>query len=941
MRIKVLFFCLLIITATGLYFWNGVTKPLGKTVPESKIQEAPSLESSPENPQARADYQNRMLLSPLTGTIPKNIRTRELAFSELQLKANSIPPGFRIFEINNWKERGPINVGGRTRGVVIDTENENRLLSGGVSGGIWRSEEGGSSWERVTEPSSLHSVTSLAQDTRPGKTNIWFYGTGELVGNTARAASAPFRGDGLLRSTDNGLTWFKLRQTSSSQPHLFDNQYNYVWNIALDPNDMVKDVVYAAIFGAIARSFNGANWSIVLGPDYGFDTNLNEQLASFHTDVAVTPDGVVYATLSEFSNDNEQSSPNQGIYRSTNQGITWIKITPSGWPVNYRRTVIGISPSDPRIVYFLVDTGDEGEGEIWRLDDNPSNGTAIWDNRSESLPNFGGSVGDFDTQNSYNMVVKIHPEDPDIVFIGGTNLYRSTDGFSSTENTDWVGGYHTINDNSVYPGHHPDQHSLHFYPSNPSKALSSHDGGVSITENILADSVIWRKINNRYITSQFYTVAMDESGTNDIVLGGMQDNGTYLTLNDDSSVPWSRIIGGDGAFAEISRDGLFYYVSFQNSQIFRLTFNEQFSLTSFARVDPIGAGQTPNQEYLFINPFVLDPNNSNIMYLAGGDMIWRNQNLSQIPSGSNDPTSINWKGLSNTDQGSGIISALDVSTQPKDVLYFGTSRRRIFRVDNAASPSNQVTELTDFDLFPNDGYVSSIAVDPSNSDQVMFSYSNYEVQSIFYSTDGGDSFIPVGGSLEEFPDGTGDGPSIRWVKIIPLTNNQYIYLAATSTGLYSTSELDGMNTVWVQESPDEIGNKVVTMIKYRSTDGKVLVATHGSGIYDATINSTLPIDKDIGELTLALGLPYPNPFQDIVNIPYNLPENEIISVEILNALGQSVKMLFTGSQLSGSNILSWDGTNSAGIPVPDGVYICSLIFKDRRVSTRVILTRTQ
>jgi len=112
-------------------------------------------------------------------------------------------------------------------------------------------------------------------------------------------------------------------------------------------------------------------------------------------------------------------------------------------------------------------------------------------------------------------------------------------------------------------------------------------------------------------------------------------------------------------------------------------------------------------------------------------------------------------------------------------------------------------------------------------------FSNYGVVSLFYTTDGGTGWTDVAGNLEEFPDGSGNGPSCRWAVIIP---GQGVFVG-TSTGLYSTALLDGSSTLWIQEGSTTIGNTVVDMVDVRLADGRIVAATHGRGVYSASLGS--------------------------------------------------------------------------------------------------------
>ena len=246
--------------------------------------------------------------------------------------------------------------------------------------------------------------------------------------------------------------------------------------------------------------------------------------------------------------------------------------------------------------------------------------------------------------------------------------------------------------------------------------------------------------------------------------------------------------------------------------------------------------QKPGNNGVFINPFVLDPNDSKKMYMAAGRTIWRNSDLTGIPLISNEKTSVNWDSLVTSSLSSGTISALSVSKTAANRLYFGTSNAAVYRMDGAHTGSPVRTTITG-PSFPTNGYVSCIAVDPTNADNVLVAFSNYNVQSLFSSTNGGTSWTAVGGNLEQNSDGTGNGPSIRWATILPL-GSAVMYFVGTSVGVHSTTSLNGSSTVWVQDGAGSIGKVVVPMIVSRPADGLVVAATHANGIYTATLAAT-------------------------------------------------------------------------------------------------------
>ena len=902
-----------------------------------EIPQAATEPNSSEDPQDRSSYEYSMLADPVTGLIPDNIKFKEQAFAE-GLRKNQLPlqnvENSQETEVLNWRSIGPNNTGGRTRAVAIDVTDENIILAGAVSGGVWRSEDGGASWTKTTGASELHSVTTIVQDTRAGKEQTWYYGTGELIGRSASAMGASYRGEGIYKSINGGRTWQILPSTSTNDPAAFNYPFNYIWDIVINPNS-TSDEVIAAIYGGIVKSDDGGfTWRTVLGDDLlALDglTDLNQITAVFFTEIHVTSDGMFYAALSSRTNSNETISGLAGIYQSTD-GENWTRIKDLTLTVN-GRTELGSSQSNPNLIYAVTDGIQEiTMGKFDALQ-------SIYTDLSENIPALGGSVGDFNSQGGYDLFVAVHPEDDNVVYLGGTNLYRSTDGFSSTDNTDWIGGYDTDNDFSLYPNHHPDQHDVVFYPSNSNRMISVNDGGVYRTSDNLAEEVQYISLNNGYVTTQFYTAEVSKFKEDNFVVAGTQDNGTILTATEQDAA--RRIWNGDGGYVATTKFGIYYYASFQNSQIYRLTLNSQNQLTSFARIDPIGAGGTPNQDYLFINPYLIDPNNQNRMYLAGGDFVWRNRNLSQIPSGSNLKTGYNWTRMNDTWIANGSVSALGISSEPSDILYYGSTIGQLNKIENAHTDNHTITHLNALPgvSLPVRANISSISVDPTSADNLMVTFSNYLVPSIFFSSDGGTTFSDVSGNLEENLDGSGNGPSVRWSEVIPLEDGTYQYYVGTSTGLYSTTTLNGAATIWVQEGPSKIGNVVVTMMDYRRSDGRIVAATHGNGLYFSEIPNVIPEPEEEIVKELVVVQSYPNPFRDLTTIRFELPESDYVVVRIYNMMGQLVTVASAGLGFTGENEIFWDGTDEGGNKVKEGVYLIRFTYREQNATNRVILSK--
>ncbi len=885
----------------------------------------------------RAAWQHARLRDPATGRIPEAIRRRELSFAS-ELPKRPAPFLGRAAQGSSmeWMHRGPFNIGGRTRALGIDATGEDTIIAGGVSGGLWRSSDRGMTWVKTTLPHQLPSVSCLVQDTRPGKSHIWYAGSGEIIGGSASAPGAYYLGDGVFKSEDNGRSWQSLVSTASNTPQTYDRPTDFIWSIVIDPTASDTDKVYIATAGSIHRSTDGgASWRTV----------LISSPQAFFCDLDVTSDGVFYATFS-WQALSGGGAGRRGVYRSSD-GARWTWIGPSFLPDSTRRIVGAIAPSDERVVYFIVETphagkagrnfqGDSVWASLWKYTYDSGDGSGTggrWQDLSDNLPSFGGSFGDFNPQFSYDLHVAVHPENSTIVLIGGTNLYRSTDGFATPDNVDWIGGYRNIPiDNKViiplsYPNHHPDQHSALFSKNNPSVVYTASDGGVHRTQDFLADSVSWESLNTGYLTSQFYTVAYAvTTAGHPFLLGGMQDNGTWSTASSDPTAPWIERGTGDGSFCAVADSARVLYVSKQNGKTYRVLLDADGSMTGFARIDP-----SQGKGYRFINPFVVGPNNSNVLFLLGGRYLWRNTDASAIPLGNTDSVPTNWSVVDSSSDGADLSAVAISASTPGYHVWYGTENGRVHRVDDAMSAQPTSRDMTGAS-FPRDAYVNCIAVDPSNADRVALVFSNYSVVSIFLTTDGGETWSPIAGNLEQNPNGSGNGPSCRWFSFVRQTGGT-MYLVGTSTGLYSTTRLDGPDTMWEQEGPTSIGNVPVDMMAVSPDGYSIAVATHGFGVFTAAL-PTLDVEWTGREPMggMYLGEPEPNPTRGSVVLRWRLQRaTEKLRIGLYDVTGRRVLDIDRGVEPAGEG--------SARLPVtgtswglPSGRYYIRLESDDAMVS---------
>jgi hypothetical protein len=322
-----------------------------------------------------------------------------------------------------------------------------------------------------------------------------------------------------------------------------------------------------------------------------------------------------------------------------------------------------------------------------------------------------------------------------------------------------------------------------------------------------------------------------------------------------------------------------------------------------------------------------------MVFLGTSNGLWRNNDYSVIPDYTGGPVMTNWDHVT-TDPAGAYISALAISPLAGRVLYFGTNSGSVFRIDGAdvAPPGTVPTQLDMGPQFNGGSFVSAIAIHPEDDQKVLLAASNYLVNSIFYTEDGGATWTCQEGNLAG-----DDGPSVRDVAILHFGGRE-IYFAATSTGLYSTYNLDGDGTIWVLEAPDLIGNVVVDDLVARHADGFVGVGTHGKGTYSISV----PAGSPAGDLPPAgpqLAQNVPNPFNPETTIAFHLPEAGPARLTIYDIGGKLVRTLVDEPRAAGAHKAIWQGDDEAGHPVASGVYLYRLEARSYSETKRMVLVK--
>ncbi len=865
---------------------NSVLKNKFSTEEEDEEGEDPAKEALMNA--ARVQYEYDMLKDPKTGKIPVDAFKAEMEQAmRIPLAGNGgrivgangvIRTGYGVNgpTTNTYLPAGPTNVSGRTRALAFDKRYNGTtnkvIISGCVSGGIMRSTDGGLNWVLVAPDKQVHNLSCLAQDPRAGKQDIWYAGTGESIGNSASGGSGSgsfYYGNGVFKSLDNGVTWTALANTQAGSLFAFDNNFDLVNRIVVNP---VNGDVYVAAISIIYKSTDeGANWTIVKQT-----SPANNILGN--TDVAVTKDGSkIFCAF-------HLKSADKGVWQSATGDVgTWnliaggsagnpggfqINTTASSANTNWGRILLQLAPSNDNILYVMYENGASQaspsllpEADLFKADF--TSGTPVWTNLSFNMPDMpGGNKSGSDplaVQTGYDMLLAVKPDDPNMVFVGGTNLYRSTNAFNATANTTWIGGYNTDFSTKLYLNSHPDMHLLVFDPTNPKRAFVCNDGGMQITEDITAATVTWKMISN-YQTLQYYSVAMDPEPGKLNFAGGAQDNGTWYrdaSLNfgprtsDRPGVnDYIQLNGGDGVtvdIAKISANKQFTYFGSQSGSLIRdeLLDNVNYPggpikprVTDLSSNGSGGYGD-------FITNFKLSNSNSEVLFYTNYNKLFKTNAASTVDS-------TKWTRLLGVEVAVNIAGDNSVSIRGMDfswgpyqsthAMYFGTNNGKLFRLDDYAN-ANELTAPKDITPIGMNGNVADIAVNPNDDNEIMVILSNYNIVSIWW-TYNAKSATPSWSNAE----GNLTTASIRSCAIVPrkdANNSTYTeYYVGTSVGLYSTQSIGQTlgtggtgNIIWSREAAYVLNYAVVSALDYRPEDNTLLIGTHGNGMYYTIIGS--------------------------------------------------------------------------------------------------------
>lgn len=670
-----------------------------------------------------------------------------------------------------WNERGPSNVGGRTRSILIDKNDPtgNTIWAGSVGGGLWKGSNittAGYSWSAVDNLFPNLAVSSIAQN--PTNLNTLYFGTGEGFFN-----ADAIQGGGIWKSTDDGVTWVHLPSTAVASP---SSTFSHIQKIVVKQVAGVEYLFVATRNGGVRLSTNGGtSFSPVI---------VTGATSSRCSDLEIGANGDIYASMGM---NNVSGVPDMdGVYRSTDNGTIWTKCV---FPVTgYLRVEIATAPGADSVLYAGLQ--------------NSSNSTALGIYKSTNfgttwtaVNNAGGGTWAA-SQAWYDMAIAVDPDNPEHVIVGGLDTYVSSNGGTSwTKMSSWSGGSPQFI--------HADHHYIHFFKG-PSKTYLyfGNDGGVffSADASIAIPPAVGK--NNGYNVTQFYHGAIGPAPGSNQYIAGSQDNGTqYFTAAGINST--TAVTGGDGAYCHIDDDN-------SNIQISQYIYNEYFiTNNNWASYSTVKVGSNLGR---FINPSDYD-SRTNSLYGANSSS---NYTLIKDVGGANTSSTKTAAAFG------AVVSAIRVSPNTVSRVFFGMSNGRIVRVDNADGTTPVFTNITA--TVPQVGTVSEIAVQEDDDNHILYCISNYGTTSIWETKNGGTNWINIEGNF------TQDVP-VRAIMFSP--NDPTQAFIGTEIGVYSTELLDGASTNW-GETNTGLARVRIDHLEYRKGEGTLLAVTHGRGIYTST-----------------------------------------------------------------------------------------------------------
>ncbi|MDQ3115216.1 MAG: sialidase [Verrucomicrobiota bacterium] len=697
---------------------------------------------------------------------------------------------------------GSAAMSGRVAALAANREANGKLtiFVGAASGGVWKSEDGGTDYRPVFDEQPVQSIGALALDPKNSK-NVWV-GTGEpWVRNSVSI------GDGIYKSTDGGETWNKTGLPNSER----------ISQIIVSPKS--SETVFVAVPGALwsdspdrglyKTTDGGKNWNQIL---------KGSNLSTGASTIAMDPSNpnILFAGLWDFrrqgwtyrSGGESPTAPSgSGLFRTADGGATWKEITPEankGFPQKpYGRLAVAIAPSNPKRVYAFVESTDSA---LYVSDD----GGQTWAQRDKSQWMVWRPF--------YFANLIVDPKNPDRVFKTDGMLILSEDGGKSFAT---VGGFN---------GAHGDVHAVWIDPTNTQTVITGDDGGIWYAYD---GGTRWWKADNLPL-SQFYHVSADDADPYR-VYGGLQDNSSWVGASEYpggiTNAQWENIFNGDGfyAFADPG-DPDFIYAEYQGGLVGRINRH-----TLEARIIQPKPDYKEKLRFNWNTPLVASPNEKGTIYI-GAQFLFRTRDHGQTWDRISPDLTTNDPAKQKQEQSGGVTidnsaaemhtTIFTISESPKDknLIWIGTDDGNVQLTRDGGKTWTNVTP--NIAGLPKNSWVNWMHAsnfEPGTAYAAFdrHTYGDFEPY-LYKTTDFGQTWSPLASAQ--------DAKGIRgYAHVIKedLVQPNLLFLG-TEFGLYVS--IDG-GQAWAQYKGNRFPAVAVRDLAIQPRTNDLVLGTHGRGIW--------------------------------------------------------------------------------------------------------------
>ncbi|MEQ1606171.1 MAG: carboxypeptidase regulatory-like domain-containing protein [Pyrinomonadaceae bacterium] len=772
----------------GIIRTNRPPEKLAEPVEIARV-EIPKADREPasrqsDDPEGRVSWFMQQRLYPYK-ELPEDARRR--AWQEVLDRGE----GFGPEEVGTtWTPIGPAPtagagpggaVSGRINAIAISPTNTQLILVAGGTGGIWRSTNGGTTFVPVTDSLPDLAVGTIAF--APSDPNIVYAGLGD--------SDNGYWGTGVLRSNDAGATWTRVNNTS------LPNRVQAT-RIQVDPADPNR--VYLAlntfqnpttgdpvIGGVLVSTNGGVNWTA--------------PLRGLATDLAIHPTNpqILYAALRFGSS---EAVP-RGVFKSTNSGQTWTNILASPYTAAQSSTKdirVAVTPAAPDRVYAYF--GTDGPPKELRIEVSDDAG-ATFTNRGVISNNI-LDPGQF----GYNTYLEASPTDPNTIYIGCRDTFRSTDG--GVTFTNLINSHAPPYDPGDFTEQlqkiHTDQQAFAFEPGSSTIFYAGNDGGIKTTNS----GTTFTSLNQTLSLVQFIGISLHPSDPTRSY-GGAQDNGTQRRVS--GGLGWTEFVGGDGGKSVINPlNPTMVFPSFTNGNISRVTNDGTGTSAAIASAAVFGE-QGDGARIGFYPPIVSNGVDPRIYSGSWRLFICTDcDDLSRNLDGGTPPTWTAPGGMfDQTKGGSDVLSAITIARSNLNVIYTGSTQGRAMISTNGGSNWTDITQGLP------DRSIRSIVVSPTDPSLVYLTVSGYGSGHVFRSTNSGANWTDISGNLPNIPTS-----AFMIDRLTPTT----LY-AGTDIGVFRSTDNGASWSVFNNGLPP------VAVMEFASqANGLIQIATYGRGAYE-------------------------------------------------------------------------------------------------------------